>query len=196
MVETVTVADLAGWDAELRFLTDGLGCLFKRPEPRATFTSMIRAMLADVAKKNSWGLAEYVGLATPQAFEHLLNGAKWSADWHQLDVGAERRRSRRPARRDHGLRRKLGTPGGQPWPRSRSARSRWPDERDRSMTESDSGARKGDRWETAFYLSLLILGGLELAFHSSLPRWITLGGIPVMLVYVIVGFILIRRRRS
>jgi SRSO17 transposase len=80
MVEAVTVADLAGWDAELRFLTDGLGCLFKRPEPRATFTSMVRAMLADVAKKNSWGLAEYAGLPTPQAFEHLLNGAKWSAD--------------------------------------------------------------------------------------------------------------------
>lgn len=72
--------DLAGWDAELRFLTDGLGCLFKRPEPRATFTLMVRAMLADVAKKNSWGLAEHAGLATPQAFEHLLNGAKWSAD--------------------------------------------------------------------------------------------------------------------
>jgi SRSO17 transposase len=80
VVETVTVADLAGWDAELRFLTDGLGCLFKRPEPRATFTLMVRALLADVAKKNSWGLAEYAGLSTPQAFEHLLNGAKWSAD--------------------------------------------------------------------------------------------------------------------
>jgi SRSO17 transposase len=80
MVEAVTVADLAGWDAELRFLTDGLGCLFKRPEPRVTFTLMVRAMLADVAKKNSWGLAEYAELPTPQAFEHLLNGAKWSAD--------------------------------------------------------------------------------------------------------------------
>jgi SRSO17 transposase len=76
----VTVVDLAGWDAELRYLTDGLGCLFKRPEPRVTFTLMVRAMLADVAKKNSWGLAEYAGLPTPQAFEHLLNGAKWSAD--------------------------------------------------------------------------------------------------------------------
>jgi hypothetical protein len=41
---------------------------------------MVRAMLADVAKKNSWGLAEYTGLPTPQAFEHLLNGARWSAD--------------------------------------------------------------------------------------------------------------------
>jgi SRSO17 transposase len=76
----VTAKDLVDWDAELRFLADGLGCLFKRPEPRVTFTLMVRAMLADVAKKNSWGLAEYAGLPTPQAFEHLLNGAKWSAD--------------------------------------------------------------------------------------------------------------------
>ena len=41
---------------------------------------MVRTMLAGVAKKNSWGLAEYAKLPTPQAFEHLLNGAKWSAD--------------------------------------------------------------------------------------------------------------------
>jgi hypothetical protein len=41
---------------------------------------MVRAMLADVAKKNSWGLAEHAGLPTPQALEHLLNGAKWIAD--------------------------------------------------------------------------------------------------------------------
>lgn len=37
-------------------------------------------MLADVPKKNSWGLAEHAGLATPQPFEHLLNGARWDAD--------------------------------------------------------------------------------------------------------------------
>jgi SRSO17 transposase len=80
VVDVVTTKDLVDWDAELRFLADGLGCLFKRPEPRVTFTLMVRAMLADVAKKNSWGLAEYAGLPTPQAFEHLLNGAKWSAE--------------------------------------------------------------------------------------------------------------------
>jgi SRSO17 transposase len=33
-----------------------------------------------VPKKNSWGLAEYLGLATPQPLEHLLNGAVWDAD--------------------------------------------------------------------------------------------------------------------
>jgi SRSO17 transposase len=41
---------------------------------------MVRGLLADVAKKNSWGLAEHLGLATPQPLEHLLGGARWDAD--------------------------------------------------------------------------------------------------------------------
>jgi hypothetical protein len=65
---------LAGWDADLRALTDGLGSLFHRPEPKAMFGLMVRALLADVPKKNSWGLAEHAGLATPRPFEHLLDG--------------------------------------------------------------------------------------------------------------------------
>ena len=54
--------------------------MFNRPEPRVTFGRMMRALLADVPKKNSWGLTEHAGLATPQPFEHLLGGAKWDAD--------------------------------------------------------------------------------------------------------------------
>lgn len=64
------------------------------------------------------------------------------------------------------------------------------------MTDETPAGRPGYWWEAAFYWSLLIIGGLELTFHSRLPRWITLGGIPVMLIYAIVGFVLIRRRRS
>jgi hypothetical protein len=30
-----------------------------RPEPKKTFGLMLRALLADVPKKNSWGLAEH-----------------------------------------------------------------------------------------------------------------------------------------
>jgi SRSO17 transposase len=80
VVEVATVEDVTGWDADLQALTDGLGWLFNRPEPRVTLGLMVRALLADVPKKNSWGLAEHVGLATPQPFEHLLNGARWDAD--------------------------------------------------------------------------------------------------------------------
>jgi SRSO17 transposase len=80
VVEVVTGEDITGWDADLAELTDGLGWLFNRPEPRVTFGRLVRALLADVPKKNSWGLAEHACLATPQPFEHLLGGAKWDAD--------------------------------------------------------------------------------------------------------------------
>ncbi|WP_222598626.1 hypothetical protein [Lentzea tibetensis] len=45
-----------------------------------TFGLMVRALLADVPKKNSWRLAEHAGLATPRPFEHLLDGAVWDAE--------------------------------------------------------------------------------------------------------------------
>src|SRR5256885_4867524 len=80
MVEIMTVEDIAGWDEDLQALTDGLGRLFNRPEPRVTFGLMVRGLLADVPKKNSWGLAEHLGLATPQPLEHLLGGARWDVD--------------------------------------------------------------------------------------------------------------------
>ena len=41
MVMPVTVEDLAGWDADLRALTDGLGWLFQRPEPRRVFADFV-----------------------------------------------------------------------------------------------------------------------------------------------------------
>lgn len=80
MVEIVSVSDVVGWDDELRALTDGLGWLFHRPEPKVVFGDFVRALLADVPKKNSWGLAEYANYATPQAFQNLLAGASWDVD--------------------------------------------------------------------------------------------------------------------
>jgi SRSO17 transposase len=79
-VELVTAWDIAAWDADLQTLTDRLSWMFNRPEPKKTFALMLRALLADVPKKNSWGLAEHAGLPTPRPFEHLLDGAVWDAD--------------------------------------------------------------------------------------------------------------------
>jgi hypothetical protein len=79
VLEIVTVEDIAGWDEDLSALTDGLGWLFNRPEPRVTFGLMVRALLADMPK-NSWGLAEHIGSQIPQPSEHLLGGARWDAD--------------------------------------------------------------------------------------------------------------------
>jgi SRSO17 transposase len=80
MVEMVTGEDIDGWGADLEALTGGLGWLFSRPEPKVTFSLMVHSMLADVPKKNSWGLAEYAGLGNPQPFQHLLNAASWDAE--------------------------------------------------------------------------------------------------------------------
>jgi SRSO17 transposase len=79
-VEQVTTQDIAAWDADLQTLTDRVSWMFHRPEPKTTFGLMLRALLADVPKKNSWGLAEHAGLPTPRPFEHLLDGAVWDAN--------------------------------------------------------------------------------------------------------------------
>jgi SRSO17 transposase len=80
VVAAVEVADIEGWDADLCAVTDGLGWLFARPEPKQTFGLLVRALLADVGKKNCWGLSEYAGLPSPKRFQHLLNAASWNAD--------------------------------------------------------------------------------------------------------------------
>jgi hypothetical protein len=47
-----------GWEAELRLLIERVaGSLFTRPEPRATFADLVRGLLADAPRKNSWQLA-------------------------------------------------------------------------------------------------------------------------------------------
>ncbi|MDB4872641.1 MAG: transposase family protein, partial [Gemmatimonadales bacterium] len=55
------------------------GPLFTRPEPRASFADLVRGLLADVPRKNSWQLAEHVGHRSAHRLEWLLNGAKWDA---------------------------------------------------------------------------------------------------------------------
>ncbi|WSA27262.1 hypothetical protein OG884_04410 [Streptosporangium sp. NBC_01755] len=68
------------WEEDLRELSEEIaGPLFTRPEPRATFADLVRGLLADVARKNSWQLADHVGHGTAYRIEWLLNGAKWDA---------------------------------------------------------------------------------------------------------------------
>jgi SRSO17 transposase len=80
VVDSVTAEDLAACDAQLSAVTAELGALFTRPEPKETFCLLVRGMLAEVAKKNCWGLSEYAGLPNPKRFQHLLNEASWDAD--------------------------------------------------------------------------------------------------------------------
>ncbi len=69
------------WDTELTALTERIGrSLFVRPEPRASFTDLVRGLLADVPRKNSWQLSDHVGHSTANRFEHLLDRAKWDVE--------------------------------------------------------------------------------------------------------------------
>ncbi|MEU9837575.1 IS701 family transposase [Streptosporangium sp. NPDC048047] len=69
------------WDAELAALTARIADpLFKRPEPKATFADLVRGLLADVPRKNSWQLADHLGHRTANRIEWLLSRAPWDAD--------------------------------------------------------------------------------------------------------------------
>lgn len=63
------------------------GPLFTRPKPRATFADLVCGLLGEVARKNSWQLAEHAGHGTARPIEHLLDGAKWDADALRIAFG-------------------------------------------------------------------------------------------------------------
>jgi SRSO17 transposase len=78
--EAVAVADVVTWAAELDAVVARLAPLFPRSEPRRNAAAYLRALLGDAERKNSWQAAEYAGMASPYAFQHLLGRADWDAD--------------------------------------------------------------------------------------------------------------------
>ncbi|MET8601910.1 IS701 family transposase [Streptomyces althioticus] len=60
------------------FLT--IGHRFGRVELRRRMRDYVRGLLAPVARKNSWQLAEQAGHRTPDGLQHLLAGSKWEPD--------------------------------------------------------------------------------------------------------------------
>jgi hypothetical protein len=92
----LTYDRVVSWDTEPTALTTRVADpLFTRPEPRQAFTDLVRALLADVPRKNSWQLAgvpEHVAFRTkPQLVIDMLA---------EEDAVPERRRvERRPRTR-------------------------------------------------------------------------------------------------
>ncbi len=70
----------AQWDLELDDLFVTIGHRFGRVELRRRMRDYVRGLLAPVARKNSWQLAEHAGHCTPDGLQHLLAGAKWEPD--------------------------------------------------------------------------------------------------------------------
>jgi len=56
------------------------GDYFQRSESRESAAHYLRGLLADVKRKNSWQLAEAVGLRDPHALQRLLYEVAWDAD--------------------------------------------------------------------------------------------------------------------
>lgn len=55
------------------------GC-FARSESRVKAKAYLRGLMSDVSRKNSWHLAERLGMKSPLGLQRLLNEAKWDAD--------------------------------------------------------------------------------------------------------------------
>lgn len=65
---------------ELEQVHARLSGLFKRSEPRQRCLAYLQGLLSGVPRKNGWQLAQWMGEATPDGVQHLLERAHWSAD--------------------------------------------------------------------------------------------------------------------
>jgi SRSO17 transposase len=54
-----------------------VGAVFARREPRLQAAKYVRALTADLPRKNGWQIAEWAGDATPDKTQRLLNHAVW-----------------------------------------------------------------------------------------------------------------------
>jgi SRSO17 transposase len=80
--------DLAAWVAGLDDLFALVAGRFPRVEPRLRARAYVRGLLAPLAAKNGWTLAEAAGDATPDGMQRLLNRAAWDAGGVRDDVRA------------------------------------------------------------------------------------------------------------
>ena len=71
--------DLAVWVAGLDDLFALVAGRFPRVEPRLQARAYVRGLLAPLAGKNGWTLAEAAGNKTPDRMQRLLNRAAWDA---------------------------------------------------------------------------------------------------------------------
>jgi len=78
--------DLTAWVAGLDDLFALVAGRFPRVEPRLRARGYVRGLLAPLAGKNGWTLAEAAGDATPDGMQRLLNRAAWDADGVRDDV--------------------------------------------------------------------------------------------------------------
>lgn len=80
--------DLGAWSAGLDGLFGRVAGRFLRAEPRRRARAYVTGLLAPVAGKNGWTLAEVAGDRTPDGMQRLLNSASWDVDGVRDDLRA------------------------------------------------------------------------------------------------------------
>lgn len=80
--------DVSTWAAGLEELFGRVAGRFFRAEPRRRARAYVRGLLAPLADKNGWTLAEIAGDTTPDGMQRLLNAAAWDADGVRDEVRA------------------------------------------------------------------------------------------------------------
>jgi SRSO17 transposase len=73
-------ATVTHWADDFSGMWEQIGDCFARRDLRMRATAYVQGLLGDVHRKNSWQLAEHVGIQTPHAFQRLLGRASWDAD--------------------------------------------------------------------------------------------------------------------
>jgi len=76
----VTRADLDAWESDLQSLLARMRPLFYRTESKRHAEQYLRGLLAPLARKNGWTIAEHVGEPEPKALQRLLNLSRWDVD--------------------------------------------------------------------------------------------------------------------
>ncbi len=84
----VTQAEVLGWAGGLDAVLERIAPRFARAEPRRRAAAYLRGLLAPVARKNGWQLAEAAGDATPGGVQDFLSRAQWDADAVRDDLQA------------------------------------------------------------------------------------------------------------
>jgi SRSO17 transposase len=76
----------ARWQRTIDLVIDSFAGRFARVEPRRAAAGFVGGLLADLAIKTCWQVAEQAGHARPDAMQRLLYRAKWDADAARDDL--------------------------------------------------------------------------------------------------------------
>jgi SRSO17 transposase len=82
----VDLQEVTAWAAGLEAIHAHIAHHFVRSEPRRRALAYLKGLLGPVERKNGWQLAEYVGDATPDGIQRLLNSYEWDANCVRDDL--------------------------------------------------------------------------------------------------------------